>query len=40
MSIMPGIAHHHTGVNLGEGMFINATTARTPEVRIDDLREP
>jgi gamma-D-glutamyl-L-lysine dipeptidyl-peptidase len=30
----------HTGVYLGEGKFINATTYQTPAVRIDDLNEP
>jgi cell wall-associated NlpC family hydrolase len=30
----------HTGVYLGEGKFINATTSQTPMVRIDDLNEP
>lgn len=30
----------HTGVYLGEGKFIDATTAETPMVRIDDLNEP
>ncbi len=30
----------HTGLYLGGGKFINATTYRTPTVRIDDLSEP
>jgi cell wall-associated NlpC family hydrolase len=30
----------HTGIYLGEGKFINATTYLTPMVRIDDLNEP
>jgi gamma-D-glutamyl-L-lysine dipeptidyl-peptidase len=30
----------HTGIYLGEGKFINATTHQTPMVRIDDLNEP
>ncbi|MEO8596538.1 MAG: NlpC/P60 family protein [Candidatus Solibacter sp.] len=30
----------HTGIYLGEGKFINATTHVTPMVRIDDLNEP
>jgi len=30
----------HTGVYLGHGKFINATTHETPMVRIDDLNEP
>ena len=30
----------HTGVYLGDGKFINATTYKTPTVRIDDLHEP
>ncbi len=30
----------HTGVYLGDGKFINATTSQTPMVRIDDLNEP
>jgi cell wall-associated NlpC family hydrolase len=30
----------HTGIYLGEGKFINATTYQTPMVRIDDLNEP
>jgi hypothetical protein len=30
----------HTGIYLGDGKFINATTAQTPMVRIDDLNEP
>ena len=30
----------HTGVYLGEGKFIDATTHETPMVRIDDLNEP
>ena len=30
----------HTGVYLGEGQFIDATTNQTPMVRIDDLNEP
>jgi cell wall-associated NlpC family hydrolase len=30
----------HTGVYLGDGKFINATTHETPMVRIDDLNEP
>jgi len=29
----------HTGMYLGEGKFINATTYQTPMVRIDDLNE-
>jgi gamma-D-glutamyl-L-lysine dipeptidyl-peptidase len=29
----------HTGMYLGEGKFINATTHLTPMVRIDDLNE-
>jgi len=30
----------HTGMYLGEGKFIDATTYRTPMVRIDDLSDP
>jgi len=30
----------HTGVYLGDGKFIDATTWQTPMVRIDDLDEP
>jgi cell wall-associated NlpC family hydrolase len=30
----------HTGVYMGGGKFINATTYQTPMVRIDDLNEP
>ena len=30
----------HTGMYLGDGKFINATTWQTPTVRIDDLNEP
>ena len=30
----------HTGMYLGEGKFINASTWQTPTVRIDDLSEP
>lgn len=30
----------HTGMYLGEGKFINATTYLTPMVRIDDLSDP
>jgi hypothetical protein len=30
----------HTGIYMGEGRFINATTHETPMVRIDDLNEP
>ncbi|MBZ5725738.1 MAG: C40 family peptidase [Acidobacteriia bacterium] len=30
----------HTGIYLGEGKFINATTWQTPAVRIDDLTDP
>jgi gamma-D-glutamyl-L-lysine dipeptidyl-peptidase len=30
----------HTGVYLGSGKFVNATTYQTPAVRIDDLNEP
>jgi gamma-D-glutamyl-L-lysine dipeptidyl-peptidase len=30
----------HTGVYLGGGQFINATTYETPMVRIDNLDEP
>jgi len=30
----------HTGVYLGEGKFINATTHETPMVRIDNLDDP
>ena len=30
----------HTGMYLGEGKFINATTHLTPMVRIDDLNDP
>jgi cell wall-associated NlpC family hydrolase len=30
----------HTGIYLGEGKFIDATTHRTPMVRIDDLNDP
>ncbi len=30
----------HTGVYLGDGKFINATTHETPMVRVDDLNEP
>jgi cell wall-associated NlpC family hydrolase len=30
----------HTGIYMGNGKFINATTHETPIVRIDDLNEP
>jgi cell wall-associated NlpC family hydrolase len=30
----------HTGMYLGDGKFINATTWQTPTVRIDDLNDP
>src|SRR5579872_449185 len=30
----------HTGMYLGDGQFINATTHLTPMVRIDDLNDP
>ena len=30
----------HTGIYIGEGKFINATTHETPMVRIDNLDEP
>jgi cell wall-associated NlpC family hydrolase len=30
----------HTGIYMGEGRFINATTHETPMVRIDDLNDP
>jgi cell wall-associated NlpC family hydrolase len=30
----------HTGIYLGGGKFINATTYQTPMVRIDDINEP
>lgn len=30
----------HTGLYLGEGQFINATTYQTPTIRIDDLNAP
>jgi cell wall-associated NlpC family hydrolase len=30
----------HTGIYMGNGKFINATTHDTPMVRIDDLNEP
>jgi len=30
----------HTGMYLGDGKFINATTYTTPMVRIDDLSDP
>jgi cell wall-associated NlpC family hydrolase len=30
----------HTGMYLGEGKFINATTYQTPTVRIEDLSDP
>jgi cell wall-associated NlpC family hydrolase len=30
----------HTGIYLGDGKFINATTYRTPMVRIDELADP
>ena len=30
----------HTGIYMGNGKFINATTHLTPMVRIDDLNEP
>jgi len=30
----------HTGIYLGDGKFIDATTYQTPMVRIDDLDEP
>ncbi len=30
----------HTGIYLGDGKYINATTHRTPTVRIDDLGVP
>jgi cell wall-associated NlpC family hydrolase len=29
----------HTGIYLGDGKFIDATTYQTPVVRIDDLNE-
>lgn len=31
---------NHTGMYLGEGKFISATTYQTPAVRIDDLSDP
>ena len=31
---------NHTGIYLGEGRFINATTHETPMIRIDDLNDP
>ena len=31
---------NHTGIYLGDGKFINATTWQTPMVRIDDLNDP
>jgi len=30
----------HTGIYMGQGRFINATTHETPMVRIDDLNDP
>jgi len=30
----------HTGMYIGDGHFINATTHETPMVRIDNLNEP
>jgi cell wall-associated NlpC family hydrolase len=30
----------HTGVYLGDGRFINATTYQTPTIRIDELKDP
>ncbi len=30
----------HTGIYMGSGKFINATTYQTPMVRIDDLNDP
>jgi cell wall-associated NlpC family hydrolase len=30
----------HTGIYIGEGTFINATTHETPAVRIDNLDDP
>ena len=30
----------HTGIYLGDGKFINATTHETPAVRIDNLDDP
>jgi gamma-D-glutamyl-L-lysine dipeptidyl-peptidase len=30
----------HTGIYMGQGKFINATTHETPMVRIDDLNDP
>jgi len=30
----------HTGMYIGDGLFINATTHETPVVRIDNLNEP
>ena len=30
----------HTGMYMGSGKFINATTHQTPLVRIDDLNDP
>ncbi len=30
----------HAGLYLGDGKFINATTHRTPTVRIDELKDP
>ena len=30
----------HTGIYIGEGKFINATTHETPAVRIDNLDDP
>ena len=30
----------HTGIYLGDGKFISATTHETPMVRIDDLTDP
>jgi len=31
---------NHTGIYLGEGRFISATTHETPMIRIDDLNDP
>jgi cell wall-associated NlpC family hydrolase len=30
----------HTGMYIGDGKFISATTYQTPTVRIDDLNDP